>query len=204
MALDNAFFFEFADLGRQTAAVDFEIVGKCLAVVGNIKAVFARLSCFLGKIGHDLIARGALGNDFYLLMEKDGFVCEVLHHIEDQLLVKAAVVRAGMKDMTALDQHNFTRLVCYHRNGECCHFGAGKSFGKYVRFFHVREDASIAVVVDLHDLYRSRKHDTDVAGRGAFGEDGVFFIKAFDSCTKAGEHGEKALFGDAPEERAVL
>ena len=118
MTLNNSFFFQFPNFRGQTAAVDFEIVGKCLAIVGNIKAVAASLFGFLGQVGHDLIARGALGNDFYLLMEKDGFARKVLHHIEDQLLVKAAAIRAGMQNMAALDQHDLTWLVCYHRNGE--------------------------------------------------------------------------------------
>ena len=74
MAFDNAFFFEFADLDRKTATLNFKIVGKLLAIVGNLKAVTVFLFGFLRKIGQKLVTCAALGDHLDLLVKTDGFV----------------------------------------------------------------------------------------------------------------------------------
>lgn len=75
MTFNNSFFFQFPNLGGQTAAVNFKIVGKLLTIVGNVKAVAASLFGFLGKVGHDLIARGALRDHLDFLVKENGFAC---------------------------------------------------------------------------------------------------------------------------------
>ena len=74
MAFDHAFFFEFADLDRKTAAIDFEIVGKLLAVIGNFKAMTFFLFGFLRKISQKLVSCATLADHLDLLVKTDGFV----------------------------------------------------------------------------------------------------------------------------------
>ena len=63
-------------------------------------------------------------------MELYGFGCQVFHQIEDQLLMKSAVVMAGVEDMIAIYEQDLAGLVCDNADGKSPCFGAGKSSAK--------------------------------------------------------------------------
>ena len=59
-AFKHAFVTQLTDLGGETAAFDFKVIGKLLAVEGNVKAAAVRFFCLKGQVGQELISRGAL------------------------------------------------------------------------------------------------------------------------------------------------
>ena len=79
LAVEDAFLFQFTDLGRKPAAVDLEVVGKLLAVKGDFKATAVGFFCLYGEVGHQLFARGALGGDLHALMKENGLGGKILH-----------------------------------------------------------------------------------------------------------------------------
>ena len=77
--LQDALAAQFADLGGQSAALNFKVVGELLAVKGNVKAV---VSCLFGlqhQIGQQLVTGGALGGHLNALVEHNGLGGEILH-----------------------------------------------------------------------------------------------------------------------------
>ena len=195
-ALEYPFTAQLADLHGQTAAVDLEEVCQLLAVKGDVKAVASHALGFHGKIGQQLLPRRSLGGDFDALVEQDGLGCQILHQIEDQLLMKAAVVGTGVQNVRAVDQHDLARLVCDHAHGQCRYLRAGERLGKDLRRPHFAEDTAVAVIVHLQDLCRARQHDADVLCHRPLGEYGVFLVKLRHLCTKTRQHAEQILVLD--------
>ena len=58
--LDHAFLPKLADLCGETASVNLEVIGKLLAVKGDIKALTVELFRLVGEICEKLISRCAL------------------------------------------------------------------------------------------------------------------------------------------------
>ena len=204
LIVDDSFFFQFADLGRESASLDLKIVCKLLTVKGYIKAVTVAFFCLQRKIRQKLFVRGALGGDLYALMKHYSFCGKVLHKIEDELLMKAAVVGTGVKNMVTVYKHYLAGLVSYDRHGQCLHLSAGECLGKYVRGVYFGEYTAIAVVIYLYHLYRPRKHDADIFGGCAFGKDGVFFVEGLNSCAKTSQHFYKVVVVNAFEKRTFF
>ena len=170
---DQALFFHFADLDRKSAAVDLKVIGKLLAVKGDLKAVAPCLFCLHGQICGQLLARGLFGGDLHALMEQDRLGGKILHQIEDQTLVEGTVVGAGMENVRGIDQHDLARLVCNDADRHGADLGAGKRLAKDLSCLKLRENASVSVVVDLYDLRRAAKDDPDVFCRRALGKNRV-------------------------------
>ena len=137
-------------------------------------------------------------------MEHYSFQRQVLHKIKNYLSVKLAVAGAGMKYSLAVDKKHLAGLACDDRHGQGIDTDAGKGLGKYFRAAHNRKYISVAVIVDLRDLDRARKHDAEVLGRVALGENRVFFIKMLDLGAEAGEYPHNVIGGDIIEKRTFF
>ena len=188
MAVEYTLAAQLADLGRETAAVDLEIIGQLLTVEGNLKAVAVCFFCLQHEIGHQLFPRGSLGDDLGAMVKGDGLEGEILHHIEDELLMEAAIVGTGVQNVAAVDQHDLAGLVGNDGDGELVGLGTGKLLGKYLRDGHLIEQRAVAVIIDLNDLHRPREDDADMVDLIALGKNGVFFVKGLHSSAEAMEH----------------
>ena len=118
--------------------------------------------------------------------------------------MEAAVVAAGVQNAAAFDQHDLAWLVGNNRNGQRGKLRAGKFFSKHLGRLDVGENASVAVIIDLQHLQRAAEQDADIARRRAFGEYGVFFIKADYLGIATGQHFEKMFIVNALEEQTVF
>lgn len=121
-------------------------------------------------------------------MKKYGFNGKVFHEIKNELLVKSAVIFAGVKDMIAIDEHDFRRFVCNYGNGHRRNFSACKSLCEDLGGADLGKDTAVAVIIDLIDLRGARKNDTYMSCRRPLGKDRIFFIERNDFCPEATEH----------------
>ena len=96
VAFKEAFVSELAYFCGQTASVNLEVVGELLSVVGDIKASASGFFGFYGKVSQKLFSCCFLCGVLDLLVEINGFCCKVFHKIEYKLLMKSAMIRAGM------------------------------------------------------------------------------------------------------------
>ena len=204
LRIENPLFFEFSDLGGKTASVNHEEIGKLLSVKRDLKGIASRLLRLHVEICKQFFARGSLGGDLKALMKKDRFHRKLLHHIEDQLLMEAAIIMAGVQDVRAINQHNFSRLIGYKADRKRARFRAGKFLRKNLRGGNFTEDTSVSVIVHLHHLHGARQNDADVSCGGAFGKDRIFFIEIIHARAQTNEHTEQILLPDIGEKRAFF
>ena len=203
-ALYNAFLLQLADLGGQAASLNLQVIRQLLAVKGDIKTCALRLFGLEHQISHEFLPGGTPGSDLDLLVKHEVFGSDILHQIENHLLMEAAGIGAGVENAVTVDQHDFAGLICddVHRNGR--YLGAGKGLGEDFRGLNAGEDGSVPKVVDLHDLGGAGKNDADVSGRIALRENGLFLFIGSHSCPKAAQQDQQIFGFDLAEERAVL
>ena len=108
--------------------------------------------------------------------------------------MKATAVGAGVKDVTAVDEHDLAGIVGNDGDGERVYLGTGKRLRKELGGSDTRQDASVSVIVHLNDLCRARQNDADVFGGYALGKDRIFFVKGFHLCPKATQHPQQVFF----------
>ena len=118
--------------------------------------------------------------------------------------MEAAVIVAGMEDMGAVDQHDLARLTHDHADGKRGRFRAGEGFRKDLRGGKLAEDASVSVVVHLHDLHGARQNDADKLRGRALGENRVLLIEKFHPRAQANEHTEQVFLLDFRKKRTFF
>ena len=96
VTLDQPFFPQLTNLRRKTAAVNLKIIGKLLPIKGNIKAIVVGLFCVKHQVSHQFFSGGTLGCDLYPLLKHDRLGSQILHQIQDHLLMGAAVIGTDM------------------------------------------------------------------------------------------------------------
>ncbi len=200
----DAFFFQLTNFGGKPASLYLKVIRKLLTVKGDFKTPAICLVGTKHKVSHKLFAGASFGGYLDFLMKHYVFHRKGFHKVENKLLVKAAVIGAGVQDMTYIYKHNFRRLCGNGAQGNVLHLGTGKGFGKHLARYGHSHNASVTVKVGFHHLHPAGKDYADVFCRIALGDYGVFFVEKLHPCSKAGKHPKQVFCFDTVKKRAGI
>ena len=75
----NALSAKLSYLSRESAAINLKVVGKLLAVIGDIKALGSELICFQLEVREQLFSRSPLRGYLKTVMEINALCRKILH-----------------------------------------------------------------------------------------------------------------------------
>ena len=80
-------------------------------------------------------------------MEHNILCGKILHKIEYKLLMKAAIIRTGMKNMTAINKHYLAGFGRHYGYGNGIYLGASEGFAKNLSRFYTGNNISVSKIM---------------------------------------------------------